>query len=83
MAAGDKDEYGSLPSWNIVVICTVGGILFFEHICHEVRERRRNRLTTDCSADHEQQDWQLYPIDSQSAESYDHSIFEYLKKIVL
>ncbi|CAM9604930.1 unnamed protein product, partial [Ascophyllum nodosum] len=36
MAGGDKDEYGNLPSWNIVVICTVGGVLFFEHICHQL-----------------------------------------------
>ncbi|CAN0315871.1 unnamed protein product, partial [Ectocarpus sp. 12 AP-2014] len=42
-AAGDalgelaeKDTYGSLPSWNIVVICTVGGVLFFELVCHQM-----------------------------------------------
>ncbi len=33
--AGEK-KYGSLPSWNIVVLGTVGGILFFELICHQV-----------------------------------------------
>lgn len=45
VAAGDalgefasaEDKYGSLPSWNIVVICTVGGVLFFELICHQVQ----------------------------------------------
>ncbi|CAB1110578.1 unnamed protein product [Ectocarpus sp. CCAP 1310/34] len=43
VAAGDalgelaaKETYGSLPSWNIVVICTVGGVLFFELICHQM-----------------------------------------------
>lgn len=34
--ASAEDKYGSLPSWNIVVICTVGGVLFFELICHQV-----------------------------------------------
>lgn len=34
--AAKDEKYGSLPSWNIVVICTVGGILFFELICHQV-----------------------------------------------
>lgn len=38
--AGEKDgEYGNLPSWNLVVLCTVGGILFFELICHQVGRR--------------------------------------------
>lgn len=35
--AGEKVDYGALPSWNLVVLCTVGGILFFELICHQVR----------------------------------------------
>lgn len=34
--AGEKVDYGALPSWNLVVLCTVGGILFFELICHQV-----------------------------------------------
>lgn len=36
--ASATDTYGSLPSWNIVVICTVGGVLFFELICHQVQQ---------------------------------------------
>lgn len=50
-AAGDalgelagKETYGSLPSWNIVVICTVGGVLFFELICHQVNTNGRRAI---------------------------------------
>eukprot|EP00903_Cladosiphon_okamuranus_P015597 g14402.t1 len=35
-AGEKKTDYGALPSWNLVVLCTVGGILFFELICHQM-----------------------------------------------
>lgn len=40
MAGGD-DDYGkaSEPSWNVMTICTVGGVLFFNAITRQVRRR--------------------------------------------